>query len=213
MPPRDPPPTGNPFFDALGRIALSFQAAPQGMPGVVWDELRPWITRLTTHAVPKWLPRLTMGFPCAVPVYESGRYVGPCVHGAMAICDVCSQACCLGHCRIDSFGDAICYLCVAHAVRTRSAASAANGGQPPPGWNAPPPQAKQAPHADEIAWARKILKVKATASADEIKTAWRKLSAEWHPDKHQGERAKAKAEAKFKEIQRAADLLKQANGS
>lgn len=49
-----------------------------------------------------------------------------------------------------------------------------------------------------------ILGVSKTASADEIKQAYRKLSKEWHPDKHQGEK---QAEAKFKEINQAYELV------
>jgi molecular chaperone DnaJ len=49
-----------------------------------------------------------------------------------------------------------------------------------------------------------ILGVGKSASADEIKQAYRKLSKEWHPDKHKGDKA---AEAKFKEINQAYEVL------
>ncbi len=50
----------------------------------------------------------------------------------------------------------------------------------------------------------KILGVKANASLDEIKKAYRKLAMLYHPDKNQGDR---KAEEKFKEIAEAYDVL------
>lgn len=49
-----------------------------------------------------------------------------------------------------------------------------------------------------------ILGLKRAASADEIKQAYRKLSKEWHPDKHKGDK---KAEDKFKEINEAYEAL------
>lgn len=49
-----------------------------------------------------------------------------------------------------------------------------------------------------------ILGLSKSASVDEIKSAYRKLSKEWHPDKHKGEK---KAEEKFKEINEAYEAL------
>ncbi len=50
----------------------------------------------------------------------------------------------------------------------------------------------------------KILGVAKTASADEIKKAFRKLAVKYHPDKNQGD---AKMEEKFKEVNEANDVL------
>ncbi|MDT8324159.1 MAG: DnaJ domain-containing protein, partial [Bacteroidota bacterium] len=52
-----------------------------------------------------------------------------------------------------------------------------------------------------------ILGVKENASSEEIKKAYRRLAKEYHPDRHQGD---AQAEAKFKEIGEAYDVLKDA---
>lgn len=49
-----------------------------------------------------------------------------------------------------------------------------------------------------------VLGIKRDASDQEIKTAYRKLALQWHPDKHKGEK---EAETKFKEINNAYETL------
>lgn len=51
-----------------------------------------------------------------------------------------------------------------------------------------------------------VLGVARDASADDIKRAYRKLAMQWHPDRHQ-EGEKAQAEAKFKQVSEAYEVL------
>lgn len=53
-----------------------------------------------------------------------------------------------------------------------------------------------------------VLGVSKNASADDIKKAFRKAAVQYHPDKAKGEAEKKTAEAKFKEINQAYDILK-----
>lgn len=194
------------LLETLGRVVLTFQSAPQGMPGRIWDELRPWFGRLVVNAAPKWLPRLSFGFACSVPQPTGAA----CPRPAIAACDVCQQPCCLDHARIDQYGDAICYRCCIEAIRRKQAERA---GEVPPGHGqgghahaghghgAPPPTPEK-----ELAWARKTLGVKKGADWEEVRAAHRRTSAKWHPDRHQGA-GYAAAEQKFKDVQRAFDLL------
>lgn len=53
----------------------------------------------------------------------------------------------------------------------------------------------------------KILGVERRATTKQIKKAYRELALEWHPDKHQGDEAKDKAEKKFMLIAEAYEVL------
>lgn len=59
----------------------------------------------------------------------------------------------------------------------------------------------------QIARARKILRVKRSASWDEVRSAYRKLAFKLHPDKNPGDSAAA---ARFKDVQTAYRVLTQA---
>lgn len=184
------------LFDTISQVVQTFGAAPQGVSGRIWDELRPWLGRLVVNAAPKWLPRLSFGFACTVPTPQ-GR---ACPRPAVAACDVCDGPCCLDHARIDALGDAICYRCCIEAIRARQQREV----PPPQGRAQPPPP--PGPSPDQIEWARHVLGVKSTDTWEVVRKAHRTLSAKWHPDHHQGAGYSA-AEAKFKEIQQAFDVL------
>jgi hypothetical protein len=189
------------ILETLGRVVLTFQSAPQGMPGRIWDELRPWFGRLVVNAAPKWLPRLSFGFACSVPQPTGAA----CQRPAIAACDVCGQPCCLDHARIDQYGDAICYRCCIEAIRRKQAERA---GEPQPGPAPPGGHAHATPPTPDkdLQWARKTLGVKKGADWEEVRAAHRKMSAKWHPDRHPGT-GYAAAEDKFKQVQRAFGLL------
>lgn len=163
----------------------------------IWDELRPWMAELTLNAAAKWLPRMALGMPCQVPVMQGGAVVGACRSGAVSQCDACERTCCLQHARIDHLGDAICYVCVAEKVQqTRRQASGRTDERRAP---------KSADHDEK--WARRKLGVTKDASWAEIRTAYKQQSAKWHPDRHRTAGAKEKAEERFKDVQRAYQVL------
>src|SRR5690606_40843626 len=53
-----------------------------------------------------------------------------------------------------------------------------------------------------------LLGVSKNASANEIKKAYRKAAIQFHPDKAKGEEQKKEFEAKFKQVNKAYDVLK-----
>lgn len=154
-----------------------------------------------------------------------GLKEGDCDNIGVAMCAVCHRPCCLQHAHIDQYADAICYLCVSDAMqlvpevqRQRARQEREAGGTPPPRGNrqapppppggAPPPHTKPGPSPEAVAAALSALGLRRGAKWDAIKVAHRKLSAANHPDRAKGARAKAAAEARFVEVQKAFDLLK-----
>ena len=186
------------LLDTLGQVVLSFQSAPHGVPGRIWDEVRPWLGSLVRHAAPQWLPRLSFGFPCTLP-RPNGH---ACPRPAIAACDACGRPCCLDHARIDQWGDAICCACCWEAQQRKQAerAAAAAGQQQIP--NQPPPPVPE----KDLAWARRTLGVKKSDDWETVEKSYKRLLAKWHPDRHPGDGYKA-AEEKFKSVRRAYDLL------
>lgn len=214
------------LFDTLGSMFSNLAGGPDGAHARAWNELKPWISNLGPAASRKWIPRVASAEACEVPIFRRGQREGDCENIGIAVCVVCRRPCCLQHAHIDQHADAICYLCVADAVqvvpevqrqRARQERGAdappppPRGGRPPPG-NAPPPGAKPGPAPEAVAAALSALGLRRGAKWDAVKTAHKKLSGANHPDKFQskGARARAAAEARYVEIQKAFDLLKRA---
>jgi len=189
------------FLRRVGEVIGTFQATPGSMHRRIWTELGPWLQSLTMEAAPKWLSQLAAQQACHCAALEHG-VPQHCQRIAVVTCTLCRGATCLEHAFIDRTGDAICYVCASRVM-----ASVGPGARPPAQQRPPPP-----PHVPditkELAWARKQLKVGVFATLQELHTAHRQLSAHWHPDRYRTEAQKANAERRFKEIQRAFELLK-----
>jgi len=188
--------------DLVGTLFGAVAGAPDGTHVRIWNELRPWTSTLMASAARKWVPFLSIEQRCSVQVMRAGHVVGACDHQAIAACDCCGRPVCLQHSRVDQHAEAICYLCLAEAMkilRERQQRGAAGG--------APPPRSSSAPTDAAIAQALKTLGLKRGASWEEVRAAHRKLSAKHHPDRHPPNK-KAAAEARFVKVQQALDLLR-----
>lgn len=188
------------FLEEVAHLFARLQQAPGQVHVRVWQELSPWIRDLVGRASLKWVERLGAGEPCHI-VTQDPAPARRCTNAAIAHCIACRRATCLRHSFVDGSGEAICFACVSGVLHER-------GAPPPPHSNG----AARKPREDELRAARKLLKVGVNASWDDVRAQYRKLSAKWHPDRVQGEAAKVKAEAKFKEIQNAYDVLKREYG-
>lgn len=177
------------------------QSRPE-MPRRIWDELSPWLARFAGSTAEKWLPMLLQAQACRVPRMHDG-VAFPCENHAVTKCDCCQEPVCVHHARVDQYGDGICYLCVAGAIRAKRGAAGA-------GAYAGPREAPPVPGdvvRTLVSKSLRVLKVKRGATWEEVKKAHRTLSGEHHPDRVQDEKAKKKAEERFKEVQIAFQAL------
>lgn len=191
------------LFDDIAKAALNGGFSPQAFAGPgyesVWSQLKPWLARITTNGVLKWIPRAASQLPCQIPQYENGFPVGPCVSHALETCLVCGRPVCLNHAFLEGQeGNAVCYLCVVQMRERTTPGSTQQAKQEPP------PQAPDArvAAAQKAWWARGVLNVQEGVSWAEVKKQHRALSAQYHPDKSTGD------ERRFKDIQTAYDTLK-----
>lgn len=185
-----------------------------GLPRRLWDQLSPWLQRVTLSATEKALPHLLHEGLCDVPVYENGQHVGPCINQPVLKCDMCGRKCCLDHCRIDQYWDGVCYACLMEFAATKRVQEV-----PPPGprpWERaaeqPTPEQQQRAERAAVRAAHRMIGVRIDASDAEVKAALKQKLASCHPDRVQSERAKLKAEERFKQLQDAYRVIMKSRG-
>jgi len=157
----------------------------------LWEQLKPWLSKIAQNGALKWLPQASMHLGCQIPHYDRGQPVGSCERIAVDTCIGCGKPSCLEHSFVDSNGDLICYLCVARIASPKHQQQ-----------NQTPPPSKKEEAEKKAWWARGVLGIDANATLDQVRKAHRTLSGRWHPDKSDGD------EKRYKDVQVAFDLLK-----
>ncbi len=204
------------FLGVLGRFASHLSdAAPDGARNA-WTAIGPWVGDLTRNASQLWLPHLLTGIPCEV-LFRAET----CPQSAIAACSVCHCPTCLNHAFVARSGQVVCFPCVDRDISSRGAGTRGEapgkpppppGAEPPPGpgagRRAPPPRPQTDPLLlARLANARKILRVKRSATWSEVEESYKALLARHHPDRNPQDRAAA--EKRFVQVRVAYDLLKQ----
>lgn len=124
----------------------------------------------------------------------------PCIMrgcGAQAVvfCMACKKPVCLAHVHVSHRGEGVCDDCVASLLPEEARSQR---------------QQQASPRADEEAklrWAYRRLKLKRSATEQEIRLRFRKLMAESHPDRSKNEAQRKKREAESSEISEAYHLI------
>lgn len=214
----------------LGSFLRGAAGAEDGMHVRVWSELKPWINTLLPSAARSWLPRISAGELCEVPVMQRGRTIGECDRFGVNACVICGKLACLSHGSINQDGDIICYVCVAdarHVVPPYQRERARREQEEPKRSQRdrseerkqrkeeqrkqePPPPRKPPPAPTEVARALSVLGLKPGATWAEVKAAHRKLSGENHPDRFAKSTRQARnaAHDRYVLVQKALDFLR-----
>lgn len=192
------------ILGAFARVASTvLGGAPDG-PKHAWNAIAPWINELTRAATTKWLPFLVHGIPCEVAEHQR-----PCTGASIAACGICRRPVCIHHSFVSKTAEAVCIPCAIRAkgAYTEPAAPPPRPAGVDPDTRAPPPEPPVIP-PQLLAAARRVLGTKRDTPWDEVERRYKKLLAKYHPDRQQARQDKLRAEAKFKEVRAAFDLLK-----
>lgn len=160
-----------------------------------------WCGAVMGHVFGRWRAVALSQIRCSL-AQRHGNVIAPCADPAVTGCETCGKPVCLGHALVGIEGKAICLQCVVafqHVVREHVAK---HGNQEPP----PPTPIDPKIRAEKRKVHLRTLGLKDPATAEEIKDAFRKLAAKWHPDRAEASKKEA-AEKKFKEINAAYQYL------
>lgn len=155
------------------------------------------VGRIQEHLFGRWAAAQQTRLRCAVAFrdFRTGAIVG-CSTPMSAACMVCGQPVCLDHAAVlVEQGDLCCFGCIELAKQARGAVPA------------------EATTVEDEAERKlrqrylRLLKLTGEPDEEEIRVAYKREAAKWHPDRHQGAAKKKKAEARFKEIGQARDYL------
>ena len=193
-----------PFDGFLGTIRSAFggdQAASVRIGGWVrtiidqqaqerLHQLLNWVERVHGRSLNRWYP---IGVEQRCKVHSTRAN---CMALAVGMCTCCGRPVCLAHAMISADADLLCAQCFSvarqHAQPFRAEPEPSQGG--------------------DLKGAYRILRVSEDASDEEIRKAWRGLSAKYHPDRKKTDVAKVRAEIKFKEIQAAWSTISASRG-
>lgn len=149
----------------VGNIASAIRTySDERSQALLTGVLLPWAMDIARSAPSRWL------LPANVPprCWQEDRNA---VCGLFAVggCHICGRPVCLGHSLVSSDATIVCWTCVRIARQHAKP------------WK-PPAQVSAGSPAEALAWAYDLLGVNEDASAQEVKSAFKKRIAKFHPD-------------------------------
>lgn len=203
------------IFSAAQRMASALGGAPAGTSGVVWEEVRPWLSRLAMEASSRWTAMLAEGVPCAVPQMDRrAQFAEECEHDAVGHCRACSRATCLHHACVDVSGNVLCFVCMGQVVdQKRSERGSRGRGRSRPKRTRtkaePSPSVKKGPPEWQVIRAFLILELQPASPWESVHARYRDMAKQWHPDRFTTPTQKAAATTRFQEITKAYNVLRE----
>lgn len=180
-----------------GQVAETVQvySTPEAQALLV-NIVMPWAAHVSRHAPAKW------GIPEDKPnlcFVETGP--GHCQAPAVGLCLICRRPVCLNHSLVSVDASLVCYACMKVAAKVCKP------------WEPPAQHRKQQADKAGIGWAFKLLGVDDDATDEEIKKAYKRAVARYHPDKAKDDDEREASAQVFKTIQDAYSLIKKARKS
>lgn len=174
---------------AFGRVAQTVETTDP-----VTTRAFRFVGAIQAHAFSTWSDIGRTGMRCTVRYRTDGEEKAHrCESSSASACTVCRGPVCFDHGLFGVDGTVICRSCV-EAARLVGEARAV------------PPEASAKDHSATRRQHLRTLGLKRAATAEQVKSAYRKLAARYHPDKVP-EAKKAAATAKFVAIGQAKDWL------
>ena len=181
---------------------------------LLFEVLLPWAGQVSSLAVNRWTSMRT-GRRAHCRLTVKGE---PCRHAAVSGCFGCGKPICLEHAFVGSDSTLVCWECMRVGVsnapqhKRKNGGNGANHAPPPPpqdwSWDAAAAPSPEEQQKKDISWAYTTLGVVESATDDEVRSAYRKASAKWHPDRAKDpQEAKVHAEM-FKSIQLAMQTIR-----
>ena len=158
-----------------------------------------WAKVMSVFANAKWAARMASGIECQMQTDAAA-----CSHAAIADCELCGRPICLDHGMFSSDATGICYACF------QAARPHVKRWEPPRPRKRRPQQAEQVGNLeDDYA----LFGIVPNCTDDELRRAFRKFQATYHPDTAAGDANRARMnEAVFKSGQRAFQRIVTARG-
>ena len=177
----------------------------------VTQRLIEWVTRVQDKAPSKWHS------PHVAATCDVVGRNGSCPNRAEGRCAVCGRNVCLPHAAVSMDADLVCAACCSYARQHAPRFERPPEDAPPnawaPGGQRPPPQQPQEIDPRAVAEAYRTLGVDPDVSQEDLDKRVKELRVKHHPDRVKTDKAKANAEAKFKKIGQAYDLVMKARAA
>lgn len=127
--------------------------------------LMPWAIRVAQLAPSRWVLPARVAPVCALE--QQGRL---CAAFAVGACHICSRPICMTHALVSANADLVCWACMKVAA------------QHAPKWQATKPELGQKGAESGSDWAYEMLGIERGATKAQIKAAFKKRIARFHPD-------------------------------
>ncbi len=206
MPPAPNRP-GEGIFDEGGIFGQFAQSLQQGVGvyGEAGRALLGWTQTMLAGSLARVAAVLLEGDDCSVENLDADENPHPCAHRGLFRCSFCKHSACEAHAFVGCDGSSLCVTC---ARKINVGDGKGKGRTEPRPRPAPRPvQSEAEMHRAALAKAFGVLGVRPGAPWAEVRSSYKRLVAQWHPDQYQGPMSKEAVAKHFQGLVEAYALL------